>query len=405
MITCIEALNYRCLRYIRQELEPFQILVGPNANGKSTFMDVVALLGEIAQPGVGTKAIDRRSQDLQELLHHHEGDRCEFAIEFRMREVDRSDRTCRYEIEIGHATHTNEVCNLRERVRLVSGRPSQFSGIPDSVFGGGDESRGDLLVEQKFDAARSLVVYERSSGNLIEVPTSGVSPTTSVLHWVLDSDPANQLLSTVASELRRASSLLMLDSLQLRKPSPPGHGLSFQSDGSNLPFVIDHFKTKSPERFKDWIAHVHTALPDLVDIHVIEREEDRHKYLKLEYAGGLRVPSWLTSDGTLRLLALTLIGYLPDLEGIFLIEEPENGIHPAAMETVYQALRSGYGAQVLLATHSPILLGCAEPHEILCFGKDDDGATTIVRGDVHPAFKRWQGNLDMQTLFASGVLG
>ena len=33
MIRLIEALNYRCLRHIRQELGDFHVLVGPNASG------------------------------------------------------------------------------------------------------------------------------------------------------------------------------------------------------------------------------------------------------------------------------------------------------------------------------------------------------------------------------------
>lgn len=39
MITLIEALNYRCLRYISRPLESFHVLVGPNASGKTTFLD------------------------------------------------------------------------------------------------------------------------------------------------------------------------------------------------------------------------------------------------------------------------------------------------------------------------------------------------------------------------------
>ena len=46
MIARIEALNYKCLRYVSQGLQRFQILVGPHASGKSTFLDVPALLAE-----------------------------------------------------------------------------------------------------------------------------------------------------------------------------------------------------------------------------------------------------------------------------------------------------------------------------------------------------------------------
>jgi len=40
-VTRVEALRYRCLRFTRQAVKPFQLLVGPNASGKSTFLDVI----------------------------------------------------------------------------------------------------------------------------------------------------------------------------------------------------------------------------------------------------------------------------------------------------------------------------------------------------------------------------
>ena len=153
------------------------------------------------------------------------------------------------------------------------------------------------------------------------------------------------------------------------------------------------------------MAHVRTALEDIKDIDTIERPEDRHRYLCIEYENGAVVPSWLASDGTLRLLALTIPAYLADLEGTFLIEEPENGVHPKALETVLQSLQSIYGSQVLIATHSPVALNMLEPCEILCFAKDPTGATDIVSGDNHPALQDWkQGEPDIGILFASGIL-
>ena len=113
----------------------------------------------------------------------------------------------------------------------------------------------------------------------------------------------------------------------------------------------------------------------------------------------------MVSDGTLRMLALTLPAYLTNFEGIYLIEEPENGIHPMAMETVYQALCSVYSAQILLATHSPVILSCADLEQILCFKKHSNGATDVVSGPNHPALQQWRGNLAVSDLYASGVLG
>jgi len=198
---------------------------------------------------------------------------------------------------------------------------------------------------------------------------------------------------------------LTLNSERMRRPSPPRAPKTILPDGSTLPLVVETLATKYNKRFEDWLRHVKTALPDLKTIRSVERSDDRHRYLVLEYENGLKVPSWLASDGTLRLLALTLLAYLPDSEGVFLIEEAENGIHPRAVETVFQSLSSVYGAQVLLATHSPVILSIAEPSQVLCFAKTTEGATDIVRGSEHPRLKEWKHEIDMGTLLASGVLG
>jgi predicted ATPase len=178
----------------------------------------------------------------------------------------------------------------------------------------------------------------------------------------------------------------------------------FKPDGSNLPWVVAELM-KSPDRFKRWLGHLRTALPEIEDIQTIEREDDKHRYLVLCYRGGLKVPSWTASDGTLRLLALTLPAYLPDFRGVYLIEEPENGIHPGAVEAVFQSLSSVYDAQILLATHSPVILSQAHADKVLCFKKTDAGATDIVLGSEHPRLRDWKGQPNLSVLFAGGVLG
>jgi predicted ATPase len=198
---------------------------------------------------------------------------------------------------------------------------------------------------------------------------------------------------------------IVLSSEAMRRPSPPGKARTFLPDGSNLPWVVELLEQKHPDRLQTWIDHVRQALPDLSSITTREREEDRHRYLVLRYRNGLEAPSWLVSDGTLRLLALTLLAYAPELSGIHLIEEPENGIHPRAVEIVFQSLSSVYGAQILCATHSPVMLSMAKPADVLCFARDEHGATDVVPGTNHPRLRTWKGEVDMGTLFASGVLG
>ena len=195
-----------------------------------------------------------------------------------------------------------------------------------------------------------------------------------------------------------------LDNRLLRAPSPPGAGRPAVYDGSNLARLVAQVQDSSPESFTAWVEHVQTAIADIVGIRTVSRPEDKHRYLMIRYAGGVEVPQWMVSDGTLRLLALTLLAYLPGVQGVYLVEEPEVGVHPTAIETIIQSLSSVYEGQVLIASHSPIVLSMPRPDQLLCFQKTQD-ATTILPGNEHPLLKQWKSGVNLSDLFAAGVLG
>ncbi|HEX3126752.1 MAG TPA: ATP-binding protein [Thermoanaerobaculia bacterium] len=396
MITLVEALGFRSLRYISQPLGPFHVLVGPNASGKTTFLDVIAFLGRLISDGVEA-AVGDRTQNFYDLLWQRKGQRFELAIEARVGEFD----TIRYEVALGVGEDDQEFGLQAERVFLLAGGHRAFPEeglfpesvkVPATLYKKADRL---ILGREKEDT----ILFLLESRDPIDLEFEPGTSALATLH------PVDKSLSMLKDLLTTGVQQLVLNSLLLRKPSPPGQPRGFKPDGSNLPWVIADLEKRSPERLTQWIAHLQTAFPDIEGITTIERPEDRHRYLMVRYRGGIEVPSWMISDGTLRMLALTLPAYLPDLEGIFLIEEPENGIHPRAIETVYQSLSSVYGAQVLLATHSPIILNLVEAEQVLCFAKTPEGATTIVRGSEHPALAEWRKETNLGLLFAAGVLG
>lgn len=419
MITLIEALNFRCLRYIRQPLGPFHVLVGPNASGKTTFLDVVAFLGQLVSEGLDS-AIAGRSANFQDLVWGRAGTGLELAVEAAIPEAIRGKiaangyDTIRYEIGLELDSETSEVHIVAEKVllkRAVSPGPVQRTLFPDSAM-----PPGSILTGKAGRKEKTIINKARGGNDLFYsevyseagkgwVPAFKLGPRKSALGNMPADETKFPATTWFRNLLTQGVQQLVLNSLAIRKASPPGQVRGFKPDGSNLPWVIADLARRSEERFQDWLAHLRTALPDLEGIRVVEREDDKHRYLVLRYRGGLDVPSWMTSDGTLRLLALTLPAYLPDLSGLFLIEEPENGIHPRAVETMFQSLSSVYGAQVLLATHSPVILGIVDIGKVLCFGKASSGETDIVTGSDHPALREWNGETNLSALFAGGVLG
>jgi predicted ATPase len=108
-------------------------------------------------------------------------------------------------------------------------------------------------------------------------------------------------------------------------------------------------------------------------LRIREREEDHHAYFEVGYENGFRVTSSGLSEGTLRILALTLLPYLHRVPRLLVLEEPETAVHPRGLENVLQSLRSLYGAQVWLASQSSQVLAHTRPDQLLCFQLDDEG--------------------------------
>jgi len=393
----------------------FQILVGPNASGKSTFLDTVRFLGDLVSEGL-EPAIRERSENLQDLLWQREGQEFELAIETRIPEERRrllpgpDYDTCRYEVCVGIDPQTGENGIHAERVLLTTA--GEENTVQKELFPDVGPPPHTILTRTPTKGVKT-VINKVSGGNDNFYDETGkgwdhafkLGPRKSALANLPEDETKFPVATWLKAILGGQIETIVLNSASMRKPSPPGLQKGFRADGSNLPWVIHGFRTANPAQFDRWIAHVRTALPDLKAIETIERPEDKHRYLRILYDTGLTVPSWVASDGTLRLLALTLLGYVGELERVYLIEEPENGIHPQAVETVYQSLASAYDCQILCASHSPVVLSLAEPRTVLCFAKSSEGATDIVRGDEHPNLRDWKRGADLGTLFATGVLG
>ncbi|MBI5244006.1 MAG: ATP-binding protein, partial [Elusimicrobia bacterium] len=331
----------------------------------------------------------------------------------RLPEKKKDCDTIRYEVRIGYDSQNHLVGILEERALLkqwCARHPEQRELFPL------DATAPDTIVIGKAPKGARTILSKNVSGDHFYLEVAGKSgkgwfpsirlgPKKSAIGNLPEDESKFPVSTWLKNVLTQGVQRLILNSLEIRKASPPGRRQGFLPDGSNLPWVIKALRRKDESKFQNWLRHVRTALPEIKHIDVKEKEDDRHAYLIVHYEGGFKAPSWVISDGTLRLLALTLPAYLPDIQGIYLIEEPENGIHPGAVETVYQSLSSVYDAQILLATHSPVILSHAEVDKVLCFKKTESGAADIVRGSEHPKLKDWKGSPNLSVLYASGVLG
>ena len=430
--TRVEALYYRSLRYVSQPLGPFHVLVGPNASGKSNFLDVLALLGDALKADLPTAvlgddrwSIPMRATDGLDLIWSDPRDAWmgpwrksfELAVEMAIPEKllgsrSRHRSACRYEVKIDVSEEprfVSETLWLKPPRPVHVSRPKRRQRFPQPPYppsqvalGPGEHAPGNWKKVVSRGRTPERVNYRAETSGWT-APFQIASSKSALANL-----PEDHSLFPVAlwfREMLHSAQRIVLSGEAMRRPCPPLRRHEYLPDGSNLPHVVHRLASSCPDQYEVWVKHVREALPDVAGITTREREDDRHRYLVLGHPGGRETPSWLISDGTLRLLALTLLAYLPDATGIYLIEEPENGLHPLAVETVLQSLSSVYDAQILLTTHSPLVARLIEPDELLCVARDDEAGTDMVVGTEHPRLRDWQGSADLGTLLASGVLG
>lgn len=134
--------------------------------------------------------------------------------------------------------------------------------------------------------------------------------------------------------------------------------------GGNLPAVVQSIKAHRPEDYRALLGAVKQVMPTLENLDVMTTHQ---KTLALFFReAGFSTP-WRAeevSDGTIRAVALLAALFDPALD-VVVIEEPENSLHPWAIRQFVDACRVAMESkQIILTTHSPILINHLTPTEV-----------------------------------------
>lgn len=393
MIRRIEALNYRCLRHVAIPLGRRQVLVGPNGSGKSALISAFTFLGDLVREGP-VAAVAGQARGLRDLVWRRpaEDPGFELAVELELPEAvrdrlpaEKGYRTYRYEVALGAGERG---AGIRVERGILSQLMESADAVQDFLFPELPEPPPSILAPAR---AGARTVLSKSLGGMDRFyvernPARGwvtdiaLGPQRSALGGLPESPdrlPASTFARrTLGSDVTR----LQPDVSEMKRPcSPDLPDEALLATGSNLAWVVRRVRGEHREAFDEWLGLLRGALPGLTDIRAARRKADRHGYLMLRYGTGLELPSWLVSDGTLRLLALTLPAFLPDSRGVFLVETPECDLHTDGLDALHASLFSMPGAQVIATTCSPALQQLFGPDEVLFCEQREDGAARIAR--------------------------
>ena len=417
MITLVQARNYRNLRDVRAPLRDFQLLVGKNASGKSTFTDVIAFMSDYLSDGL-EKAVETRSVDPRALVYQGKGDCFELAIEAAV-SADVSEKphgldTVRYRLAVEVGDRPSECRVTAESLVLTTstGYPSRSGNDTRALK---TKTSGTALVAEGAGTVRPVVesagdavasfTPEPVAGDARTTHTTTVDHGTSALATLPENPEEFPATMWFRRYLLEEIHRIAFDIGVLARPNPPGSTKDFLPDGSNVASMLARFREDSPDSFLDWVDQLRLDAPDLADVSTAVRAEDGHAYLIFEHKGGVKVPAWLASNGLLHLAAYTLPTYVEHPSGTYLYEYPERNVYAGTMHSIYNALTCLWDSQALVATQSTSLMAFFKPKDLLCFARDDDGEIEVAWGPDHQYLRNWSGKIDVGTIVASGILG
>lgn len=162
-----------------------------------------------------------------------------------------------------------------------------------------------------------------------------------------------------------------------------------RNDGGNLAPVLLRLKRDEPKRYLEICRIAGWMVPGFEEF--VLREEYGKVLLRWRSGHFDKVLGpHLTSDGSLRLFALTTLLTLPEdmLPHMIMLDEPELGLHPSAISLVAEMIKSiGIERQVIVATQSPLFVDGFEI-ENLFVAELTEGRTSFRRHGSED-FKAW----------------
>ncbi len=111
------------------------------------------------------------------------------------------------------------------------------------------------------------------------------------------------------------------------------------------------------------------------------------------------------SDGTLRFLILLSILYNPNRGKIVCLDEPEIGLHPDMINTVAEGIKyaAQNGTQMIVATHSPLLLNSFDLEDLLIFEKNEQNKTIVSTKSEDDL--EWGNEFSTGRIWLNGLIG
>lgn len=383
MIETVTIHNFKAIRSATVKLNDFTVFIGNNGSGKSSVIEALQTLQNVLLFGI-SDGFTERWFGLEHIRHasktgeHENNDTSTQDIELEIHGTIGQDS---YNYALSFNATANGHFYLVTSERLQKNTTDVFHA--HVIEPGG---KAELLI----GASQHVIQYQANCLVLSDK------------HLHDNHEFAFRMARYIASW-----QFLTLEPERMYFPIRRDYGQSqvrLKSSGEN---IADFFSRLQDDAFQNELIleKMRYILPELAYIGREEITIQKQIYLFLEEQNhDKRLPSWLFSSGTLRVLALLSILNNVNRPPVIFIEEIENGLDPRALNLIVEEIRGILPEQqCIVTTHSPYFLDLAALRHVVV-AERQDGKTSFYRPDDDERLKAWKEKFSAGKLYTMDKL-
>ena len=315
-IKTLEVKNFGCIKDLKIKLTPLHAVIGPNGSGKSTLLRAAR---------TGMQLLGGSFNDIYHPFNPGIGNNSKISIQTLLN----PNIELEYVIEMENPNRLNE----------------SFKGIKGKNYGpfNSDLSRRDLFGTKTF-LWMPAVLQRLGFDRFVEIPVP-------------------RMIRLEPDSLRQPGGLI-----------PSSDPVNLQEKGNGLASILDSLIKRNNDGYQQVRKKIRDLFPTVADIN-LENLSGNMIQIGIKLKNGALVKSEFISEGMLYYLAYASLQYL-EPSSIILIEEPENGLHPSRIKEIMTIIRElSKTTQILISTHSPLVINEMQPEEVTILWRDDDKGT------------------------------
>ena len=191
-----------------------------------------------------------------------------------------------------------------------------------------------------------------------------------------------------------------------------------KSDAANIAPMLLRLKERESGRYRRIVDTIRLILPFFSDF---ELEPD-YGYLLLAWRERHSDEIFdvsQASDGMLRVISLVTLLLQPEdsLPDVLILDEPELGLHPYAINVIGGLIRAASTkTQVIVATQSAAMVDCFDPEDVVVVGREEcavesdghivgEGRATVFRRLDSDSLSEWLEDYSLSELWEKNVIG